>query len=68
MKNIGNKNNKPKNKTDKDLFTLEIWLEKELQYRIVRDCRFNERVNIFTQIDDNREFVLYEIYEWKRQT
>jgi hypothetical protein len=68
MRNIGNKNNKPKNKTDKDLFTLEIWLEKELQYRIVRDCRFNERVNIFTQIDDNREFVLYEIYEWKRQS
>lgn len=68
MRNIGNKNNKPKNKTDKDLFTLEIWLEKELQYRIVRDCTFNERVNIFTQIDDNREFVLYEIYEWKRQT
>ena len=68
MRNIGNKNNKPLNKTDKDLFTIEIWLEKELQYRIVRDCRFNERVNIFTQIDDNREFILYEIYEWKRQT
>jgi len=68
MKNYGNKYNKPKNITSDDLYRIEVWLNKERQYRIIRDCNYNEKDKIFTQIDDFSTFHLYEIHEWKRQT
>lgn len=67
MKNYGNNYEKPKNKTATDLFTIEIWLKDIRQYRLIRDCNYNEKNKIFTQIDDLSTFHLYEIDKWKRQ-
>jgi len=67
MKNYGNNYDKPKNTTAIDLFRVEIWLDNLSQYRIIRDCIYNEKDKIFTQIDDLSTFHLYEIYEWKKQ-
>lgn len=67
MKQTGNNYQKPKLLSSDDLFTIEIWLSDLRQYRLVRDCKYDQKNKTFTQIDDLTEFNLYEIYEWTRQ-